>query len=276
MSYASVDMVRKHIQTPGAFASSTCIRGEAVILNGTAASGLQHSGLIESSEKVKAIQQLYPIVETVVIADEVCNLANADIVPGSLVLASDSSLKEVYTENEDFLANFEKGDLVRIDGSKLEVGQSVNAWCYCYKVFKKESDYTISYTDGKISRIDSGSIASGQQVLVDYDIEAGVFTDDVILAAISEADAQMMTAIDQSLIGNSVSVLAVAETYLAIAILVEIRALEVLQSPLHNSTSRSGIASQLLTMSTEYRQRYDSLILPYLKKASRLKSPIRS
>jgi len=136
-------------------------------------------------------------------------------------------------------------------------------------------DYLLSYQNGELTRINTGSIEDGQTLWIDYEIESGLFSDETITSAIIEASAQLDNRIDTPAEGDAVSVLAVAETYLAVSILTQIRALDILQSDSLSASNKSNISSSLLDISGRYRQSFEDLIRPYAKKGSWLSGPTR-
>jgi hypothetical protein len=273
MAYTNIELVRKHLQE--SIRSGGRIENHCVRLEGLETIVLPHAGLIADSERVKGKAQAAPASESVVLLDEPLLLARSDIIPESTAAAKDSSLTEIYTENVDYILDYLVGTIRRIPGGGIESGQSVVIWYYNFTLFSKDQDYLISYQNGELTRVDSGRIADGQTVWIDYEIESGLFADDVITNAINEASAQIESRIESVASDDSAFVLTIAETYLTISILTQIRALEVIQSSALSATGRSGLSAQLLEISNRYRQEYEDMIKPFQKAGSRLAGPTR-
>jgi hypothetical protein len=210
-----------------------------------------------------------------VLYDEPKSLNESALLPETVVAAKDSSLTVIYTENVDFVVDYASGTITRIADGDIESGQSVTVWYYYFTLYSKDEDYLISYQNGEVTRIEGGKIADNQIVWIDYEIESGLFADDVITNAIIEASTQLEDRIDSGAADDATSVLTIAETYLTVSILTRIRALEITQSSALSASSRAGLSSQLLEISNRYRQEYDEIIKPFLKTGSRLSGPTR-
>jgi hypothetical protein len=274
MAYTNIELVRKHLQE--SVRSEGKIEDHRVILQGSDALLLPHAGLISGSEKVKGIDQLVPVSENIVLEDEPEFLDRSCLLPGSVVVAKDNSLTEIIRENIDFVVDYTAGTIRRITDGGVETGQSLVVW-YCYfTVYTRNSDYLISYQNGELTRLQDGKIANGQIIWIDYEIESGVFADDVITNAIIEASAQMDSRIDLAAADDATPMLTIAETYLTVSILSQIRAIEIIQSSSLSASSRRGLAAELREISNRYRQQYEDVIKPYLKTGSRLAGPTLS
>lgn len=274
MAYTNIELVRKHLQE--SVRTEGKVENHRVILSGVETVVLPHAGLIAGSERVKGKEQIAPARESVVLYDEPKSLSKSALLPDSVVAAKDSSLTEIYAENVDFVVDYASGTITRMADGNIESGQSVTIWYYYFTLYSKDEDYLISYQNGEVTRLEDGNIADGQIVWIDYEIESGLFADDVITNAIIEASTQLEDRIDSNVVDDATSVLTIAETYLTVSILTQIRALEIIQSSALSASSRAGLSSQLLEISNRYRQEYDDIIKPFLKTGSRLSGPTRS
>lgn len=274
MAYTNIELVRKHLQE--SVRTEGKVENHRVILSGVETVVFPHAGLIAGSERVKGKEQIAPARESVVLYDEPKSLSKSALLPDSVVAAKDSSLTEIYAENVDFVVDYASGTITRMADGNIESGQSVTIWYYYFTLYSKDEDYLISYQNGEVTRLEDGNIADGQIVWIDYEIESGLFADDVITNAIIEASTQLEDRIDSNVVDDATSVLTIAETYLTVSILTQIRALEIIQSSALSASSRAGLSSQLLEISNRYRQEYDDIIKPFLKTGSRLSGPTRS
>lgn len=274
MAYTNIELVRKHLQE--SVRTEGKVENHRVILSGVETVVFPHAGLIAGSERVKGKEQIAPARESVVLYDEPKSLSKSALLPDSVVAAKDSSLTEIYAENVDFVVDYASGTITRMADGNIASGQSVTIWYYYFTLYSKDEDYLISYQNGEVTRLEDGNIADGQIVWIDYEIESGLFADDVITNAIIEASTQLEDRIDSNVVDDATSVLTIAETYLTVSILTQIRALEIIQSSALSASSRAGLSSQLLEISNRYRQEYDDIIKPFLKTGSRLSGPTRS
>ncbi|MBU1470709.1 MAG: hypothetical protein KJ723_08485 [candidate division Zixibacteria bacterium] len=274
MPYTNIELVRKHLQESEQ--STGQIENHLIRPDGLTAVQLPHAGIVDGSEKVKGKEQIAPARETISLAGEASSLSRGDLIAESVVIASDSSLTQIFTENIDYTVNYTSGGITRIPTGLIQSGQDVSVWYYHYKIFEKGIDYLISYQNGTITRVDGGSIEDGQMLWIDYEIESGLFSDDVITNAVVEASAQLDSRIDETLAESVISVLTIAETYLAVSILTQIRALDVLQSSSLSSANKGNVSTRFLEVSSRYRNDFEDMIRPYLRPATRLSGPVRS
>ncbi len=274
MAYTNIELVRKHLQE--SVRTGGKIEDHRIRLIGLDAVLMPHSGLIADSEKVKGKEQIAPVSEIITLADEAESLEKSDLLAECVVVARDNSLTEIYTENVDFVVDYSEGTVRRMANGRIESGQAVAIWYYHFTIYERNIDYLISYQNGEVTRLEDGGIADGQIIRVDYEIESGLFADDVITNAILEASAQVGHRIDSSVADDALSMLIIAETYLTVSILTQIRALEIVQSSSLSASTRGNLSSQLLEISNRYRQEYENTIRPYVKAGSALAGPTRS
>jgi hypothetical protein len=230
MSFTNIDLVKKHIgeQELG----SVSKKNAACQLTGETYFQLPHIMLQTDSEKVKAKEQNVPIQETVSFSSsDTMLLSHQEIIPDTVVVANDSSLGEIYAENIDYTIDYENGKITRISSGSIPAAVSVVIWYFYYRLYTKGADYRIDYTKGQIRRISSGEIENGQWVLVDYTVEYSLLNDEVIENAIKEANDQILQYIDATYSNSTDQALVTAETYLAVSILTNIKAMEAINQP---------------------------------------------
>jgi hypothetical protein len=230
MSFTNIDLVKKHIgeQELG----SVSKKNAACQLTGETYFQLPHIMLQTDSEKVKAKEQNVPIQETVSFSSsDTMLLSHQELIPDTVVVANDSSLGEIYAENIDYTIDYENGKITRIPSGAIPAAVSVVIWYFYYRVYSKDIDYQIDYAKGQIRRISSGEIEDGQWVLVDYTVEYSLINDEVIENAIKEANDQILQYIDATYSNSTDQALVTAETYLAVSILTNIKAMEAINQP---------------------------------------------
>ena len=255
MAFTNIALVRKHILEYQL--------GTEIMENSptqlTAADWIQlpHFSISAGSEKVKAKEQFSPTKEDVKInSEEWVNLSHSELILDSVVVASDSSLGKIYVENLDYSVDYEEGKIKSIVSGDIPDNVNVVVWYYFYKIYQKDSDYQIDSSNGKIKRIPSGQIEDGQWVLVDYKVEYGFLSDEVISNSILEANAQVLKFIDSSYYSSTEQSLVTAETYLAVSILCGIKVVEA-------TNSKTSESSAWENLSNSYRKKAYVILSDY-------------
>jgi hypothetical protein len=184
-------------------------------------------------------------------------------------LASDSSLGKIYAENIDFSVDYENGKIIRISSGSIPAGSSCVVFYLFYKIYVKNQDYQIDYVQGKIKRVSSGSIESGQWVLLDYKVEYGFLEDDIMANSVEQAHALVLDFIDSTYKDSTDFSLVVAETFLAVSLLCNIKALESLSLNANNK----NLANSFRDISKVYSEHSYAILSKYAKSIGGLKSP---
>ncbi|MCP4582264.1 MAG: hypothetical protein GY839_11665 [candidate division Zixibacteria bacterium] len=245
MSFTTVEIVKKHLMENHIVVSQ--IDSEPAKISDNSIAQLRYPPVNNLSEKVKAKEQIKPDYQVIAFPpSNQVNLSKSQLIRDTVVVASDSSLGQIYKENLDYTVDFDSGVLTRISSGNLPAGVNVSVWYLPYRVYKKGVDYNIDYTKGELSRIGSGDIEAGQWLYVDYISEYAFIEDDTIVNAINEANEQVLNYIDTVYSSSSDRSLVVAETYLAIAVICRIKALWAVSSGLKNfvSSTWSALANQ--------------------------------
>ncbi len=271
MAYTNIELVKQHLLSVER--TLAIIRDHRVIFSDSGTVDLPHSTIKKNSEVVSGLQSNKPRSEHVTFDDDVKALSSQHLLHESVVIASDDSLGKVYIENADYVVDYPAGSVCRVSDGDIETGASVTVWYVPCAVYDRNADYYISYENGTVTRIDGGRIQPGQIAFIDYEIEAGVFSDDAISRAINEASIQLSILVDDQKAEAASKELTVAETYLVVAILTQIRALEAAQSSTLTSSGRSSVSSGLLQLSNRYRDDFRQLVRPYVKRQASLSGP---
>ncbi|MCK4858498.1 MAG: hypothetical protein KAT58_11050 [candidate division Zixibacteria bacterium] len=223
MPFTNVENVRQHLSATGVGRDS--YRDVPLQLVGTSAVALAHVNLKSGSVQVKGKEIGSPRLDLLTLADEPVNLSGPELIPDSVVVARDSSLGEIYTENVDYSVDYQAGTITRISSGAIASGDTVAVWYYCYHIHTEGEDYSVNLAKGTIRRLSGGTIEDGQVIYVDYETQSGFFVDSQIAQAISEADDRLLAVIDSSYHNSTDQTLVIAETYLAVAILCRMKAI---------------------------------------------------
>jgi hypothetical protein len=269
MAFTNTDTVRQHLRQEGAVRDT--FADVTVQLLAASPVALLHANLKAGTVRIKGKEIGTPRSENVTLAAQPVALANQQLIPDSVVVASDSSLGTIYTENTDYHVDNVDGKLARIAAGTIGSGTAVAVWYYVYRLYVEGVDFTVNYEKGTIRRITSGAIEDGQTVFVDYQTLAGGFDDAQITNAITEADDLLLKLIDASYQDSADQTLITAETYLALAILCRAKAAAALET-----TVMSG-AAQIAQGWRELADRYDfdgkQLAVRFAGPRPRLNSP---
>ncbi len=270
MGFTNIDLVRKHIREHQLGAAN--IENISCHLVGQTPFQLPHINILSDSEMVKGKEQNVPTQENVSFSSsDIVSLAHQELIPDTVVVAKDSSLGEIYVENIDYSIDYDNGKITRIPDASIPQGSEVVIWYLWFQIYTKDTDYHIDYNKGQIRRITSGEIEDGQWVLADYTVEFGLLNDEVIANAIVEANDKILKVIDPSYSNSTDQSLVTAETYLAVSILCNIKALEVIsQNP--GSVAKS-LSLTWSNMSCIYRERAFDLLKEFRKDPGGLCSP---
>ncbi|MBD3216635.1 MAG: hypothetical protein GF310_00070 [candidate division Zixibacteria bacterium] len=261
MAFTNITIVRKHLaefRRPQKLVENLLFR-----LSGDEPLELPHKGIRIGTEKVKGKEFNQPQSETITIAANPVSLGHSNLVADSVVAASDRSLTKIYRENIDYLVDYSAGTVSRIEGGEIESGQEITVWYYHYRLYQKDSDYAISYASGKITRLPEGSLEDGQIVWVDYEIETGIFSDEMITRSVEEAHLIVHGCIAEEYLESSDSLLELAETYIALEILSRMKGLEVMQSTYVNPSVKSSLGKEYLELGQSYRSEADRILVRF-------------
>jgi hypothetical protein len=274
MGFTNIDLVKKHILEHELGTVSK--ENVACRLVGEVPFQLPHMLLLTGSETVKAKEQNIPLSETVSFASsETVQLAHQELIPDTVVVAKDSSLGQVYSENVDYSVQYDDGKLTRISGGSIPEASSVVIWYLYFRVYARDTDYQIDCGKGQIKRISSGDIEDGQCVLVDYTVEFALLSEEVVENAVKEAHQQILDYIDPSYANSADRSLVTGETYLAVSVLCNVKAMEAMTQNLASGTGWQAHSLSLAwsKMSGVYRSQAYELLQKFRKDPGGLCSP---
>ncbi len=271
MPFTNIDLIKKHLVQHQI--GVTKREDILVQLTGTSPVQLPDNNILSASEKVKGKEQIAPILETVSFASgDIIQLLHTDLIPETVVVAKNSSLGQVYTEHVDFHIDYDNGKITRITTGSITAGASVVIWYLYFRVYVKGTDYDLDYSKGEITRKSSGAIEDGQWIFVDYSTEFGFLNDDLISNAIVEANAKVLGVVDPVYQNSTDQGLISGETYLAVSILCNVKALEsmTLNFP---GTQAQALASSWSDLANLYQKQAFEVLSVFSKAKTSLSFP---
>ncbi len=235
MPFTDIATVRKHLYEEASAQDS--FRDATVQLVGVEPSALMHGNIRAESVVVKGKELGAPQFAALTLADAPVSLGQSQVIPDSVVVARDSSLGKIYTENVDYHVDYRGGLMQRLESGSILSGASVVVWFYAYRVHTEGVDFYVDYEQGTLRRSGGSAIEDGQTVFVDYETSAPLLTDDQISNAIIEADDRLRGIIDSAYYESTDQALVTAETYLTMSILCRIKAVAGLQAGQDNASA---------------------------------------
>lgn len=260
MPFTDRELVKKHLVDFRVGQAE--VKGFSVVLTGTDAVQLPHSGLVEASVVLKAGESSTPTMESKTLVDDWVSLSQADLVPGSVLVANNTSVSTIYAENLDYTVDYTTGRLRRIDGGSVTSGSTVSIWYFYYRRYDSGDDYVVNVVAGQVRRAVGGVIEDGQTVLIDYTAGFGAVTEEAIDQAISEADEIVLRTVDQQYHDAIAPGLVAAETHQAVAILCRVRAAAILTGSTATSAA-AAVAKAWLLLSEQYTDSATRLLQPF-------------
>jgi hypothetical protein len=252
VAFTSPELVRTHLSNVRL--GEIAVADVPVTLSGTAAVQLPHAGLVESSVVVKCRRSQALMRESLALGSSWVNLSHTRLVPGSVVIASDTSLSTIYHENIDYLVDHPGGRVRRIDGGAIGNGQTVVIWYDHYHVFTPGDDYTVDAPAGQLARRSGGLIADGQEVLVDYTVALGAVTETVIAQAIGEAGEAVLAFIHEGYQEQPTPAIVIGATHWAVAAVARMRAAATLADAGVTATVARAAAQTWLEVASRYEE----------------------
>jgi len=194
VSYTNIDQVRHHLPSAGIVAER--ISDQKFTLSGNDYLTFYGGAVEDTSLLVKSVRNEALQRQTVTLAAEGNVLAAGPLVPGSVVVASDSSLGAVYVENSDYSVDYAAARLTVKDDGELSAGQTVAVWIALFTVYTSGVDYQVNFEKGEIRRLAGGDIASGETVYLDYRPVYRSFSDEILKNAVMEANGTVEREVD--------------------------------------------------------------------------------
>lgn len=270
MSYTTVELLQNHLV-------SVFPVGEAVVDQQVVMSGLEQisffSGSVEPESVVVKVIATNAVTRTQVTTTVGrVSFVSSPVVFGSVVVAKDSSLGTVYVENIDYIIDYATGELMLKSGGAIAVAQQVSVWYLPYSIYDSGSDYSLDSTKGDVRRLSSGSIADGESVRVDYRPQYDSFNDDILNAAVNQANGLIEREIDPDGRFGADPVLQVCATYRGLEIVCHAAAARELSRP--RGDQRSSLA--WIELGKQFGSRADQLMKSFRPPMNGPASPVYS
>ncbi len=272
MAFTNLALVKKHIIEH--HLGKELMRNLSFQLEGDLYIQLPHANLKTYSEKVKGKESFSPLKEQLSFeSDGTAFVSHPELIPDSVVVASDSSLGEIYTENVDYSVDYDSGKITKINSGSIPDEKTVVVWYLFYRVYQRDTDYKIDYANGKIKRLTSGAVESGQWVILDYQIEFGSLLDEVLENAIGEAHERVLKFIDPCYHNSTDQGLVTAETYLAVSIVCNIKANDAKGGNTLSGAQADSLSRAWERLSDSYRKQAYLILSDFAKKIGGFFSP---
>ena len=216
MSYTNIEQVKHHLVATSP--AQTKIYNQAIIMGTDYVTFFE--GPVDSlSVKVKSIRSSRPTPVSVTLVGGGVILSSAPLVNGTVTVASDSSLGTIYTENIDYIIDYDRAEMYLKEGGDLEPEQSLVAWFERYHVYNSGSDYQLDAGRGQIRKLSAGQIAEGESVYLDYTPIYESFNERIISAAVTETNGLIEREVDPEGRFGADPVLQAGATYRALEII---------------------------------------------------------
>ncbi len=220
----------------------TTVTDEAAKVSAEGKATLNHKGLVNGSETVKIELQLEPCYQAnVALNDETwTSLSHAELMPGEVVVATDSGLETVYQTDKDYCFDAKTGKLRRIAGGGIGNGEAVQVYYRRYQPLVKDIDYSIDYAAGSLTRIPGGAMKLDTTVFVDYELTAAASVEALAEEAVTEAEDKIVRRLKSDYTAESTDQgLVTGATELTLAILCRSLAAQALADGLTSAEGRS-------------------------------------
>lgn len=269
MSYTTIEQVRHHLvsefPTPERITDSRIVMPESehVIFAGVPVE--------PASIRVKSLRSLYPQRKVTALADGRATVAAAPLVPGSIVVASDTSLGTVYTENTDYVVEPITATIIS-KGVALAPDQDIAVWYLTYHLYTADVDFLLDPDVGRLKRLPAGSIASGETVYIDYSPVLRSYDDTILQTAVTLANGLVEREVDPGREFGADPALNAAATYRALEIVCRSAATRELSRRL--GQDRSALA--WLRLADAFADTADRMIASFRPPKSGPASPVHS
>ncbi len=270
MSYTTVERLRSHLTADYTVAE----RVENLPVTPREDEPIRFWGcaLESASLKVKSLQCLQPVRQTVAISYDGTLLTTSPIARGSVVVASDSSLGTVFIENLDYVVDYENSILRRKTGGSLAASATVVVWHVPMRVYGEGQDYSVDCEKAELKRLSAGAIASGETVHLDFVPVFTAYDDIVLAAAVNEANGLIEREIDPDRQFGADESLSAAATCKALEIVCHSAAAR----ELSNGRAIDRIALAWLKLAEGYRERAINLLSSFRPPATGPSGPTHS
>ncbi len=258
MSYTTIEKIRSYL------APSTAVAERIYDLLLTIRSNEYitfFGGAVDSdSIRVKSLQTNDPVRKEIQFVDGSVSFSTTEIVRGSVVVASDSSLGTIYVENDDYIIDYENGTVTVKSASSIGATATCTIWYCPYHLYQVGNDYQIDFSYGKIKALSGGTIALNESVLIDFTPCFETFDDSLLGYAVTLANSLIERQIDPDQEFENDPALESAATYSAL----EIVCRAVVSRELVRSNANDKTASIWIKLADHYQKRTNELIRSFV------------
>jgi hypothetical protein len=254
MSYTTVDQVRHHLVT--SVAKHERIRNQQLVIYTDREVPFYGGPVDESSLLVKSVRSATLQRVSKELASGANPVGQSNLVRGSVVVASDSSLGQVFEESHDYVVDYDGGSINVKDSGCLEVGMTVCIWFSPYVVYKSGTDYQVDCNRGEMRALVSGGIANRETVELDYSPVYTDLSDEIVNQAVLMANSMIEQEIDPEQQFGANPILTAGATFRALEIVSRVAAGRDLA--MHPRGDRT--APGWMKLADDYRARADQLL----------------
>ncbi len=216
MSYTNVELLSHRLISTVPLQDR--IYDQVVHLRGTTDQPFYGGAVDGDSMLVKSIRSQSLTRQSLLLSSAELAVASTPLVPGSVVIASDSSLGVVYAENVDFAVDWPEGKIKIKESGSLALGTTVTIWYLPYTVCQAGSDYVLDAARAELRRTNGSSLSSGERVFVDFSPRYESFDQIVLDNAVVEANGTIEREVDPDRQFGADPTLQAAATYRALAV----------------------------------------------------------
>lgn len=270
MPYTSIEQVRHHLPLPSALSEK--ISDFAVTLAADDYVPFHHGAVETDSVVVKSVHAGGPIRLIVTPENGRVFFSEVPVVARSVVVASDSSLGTVYSENVDYVVDYAEGQLTLKNNGGLSNGVPVTIWYLPYTTYTGGIDYQLREDRGEIKRLPSGSIAPGETVFLEFRPVFLSLTDEIIAHAVAQANRMVENEVDVEAQFEADPMLSAAATFRALETVCRAAAAQ----ELAGSRSRDKTAAAWMKLADDYAGRSEQLIKSFRPPFDSPRSPATS
>lgn len=269
MSYTDTETVRRYLLTPSP--ATQRVSDQPVTMPADESVRFFLGAVDPGSLVVKARHAADPIRHMITLTDGPNLLSTAPLVPGSVVVASDSSLATIYAENVDYIVDHAAGTLTLKEDGSLASGQTVAVWHTAYTVCVGGEDYDVSAAAGRLSRRD-GLVGAGEMVYLDYTPSYLDLSDELVESAVTAANGMVEREVDPDGEFEADATLTSAATNRALELMSRAAATRELAS----LRGAHNVALTWLKLADDYAARADALIKSFRAPLSGPRGPVLS
>ena len=269
MAYTSSEQIRSHLSIESMTAQA--IRDLPLVIDSNDELKFSVVGTQAGSVRVKTRRALTHTRATAILTNPLV-FSNVPVVPDSVVVASNTSLGQIYVEPIDYILTPGLGQLRVVSGGQLQIGSGIAIWYLPYTLLTESADFHIDYDRSTIRRVNSGEIETGETIYVDFTPRVSSVVDSAIDSAVLAANGLIERLVDPGGQFEADPVLGLAATYTALEIVCRSAAAR----DLSFRTGEDRTAKTWLSLAGEYSARAESLISGFRPPITPLSSPTLS